>query len=63
MMRGILQRPLNGTEVPTLNPNGETVEVAIDSGQFTVYGAKVTTFDIVATNGLIHVIDAVITLD
>jgi uncharacterized surface protein with fasciclin (FAS1) repeats len=52
---------LNGTEVPTVN--GETVEIAIDSGVFTVDGAQVTTFDIITTNGVIHVIDAVITLD
>jgi uncharacterized surface protein with fasciclin (FAS1) repeats len=52
---------LNGTEVPTVN--GETVEIAIDSGVFTVDGAQVTTFDIVTTNGVIHVIDAVILLD
>ena len=54
---------LNGADVMTLNPDGETVEIEIDSGQFTVDGAQVTTFDIVATNGIIHVIDAVITLD
>ena len=52
---------LNGTEVPTVN--GETIEIAIDSGVFTVDGAQVTTFDILTTNGVIHVIDAVITLD
>jgi uncharacterized surface protein with fasciclin (FAS1) repeats len=54
---------LNGADVPTLNTNGETVEFEIDSGAFTVDGAQVTTFDIAATNGIIHVIDAVITLD
>lgn len=54
---------LNGADVMTLNPDGETIAVAIDSGQFTVDGAQVTTFDIQATNGVIHVIDAVITLD
>ncbi|MDX2486668.1 MAG: fasciclin domain-containing protein [Gammaproteobacteria bacterium] len=52
---------LNGADVPTLN--GETVNFAIDSDKFTVDGAQVTTFDIPATNGVIHVIDAVITLD
>jgi uncharacterized surface protein with fasciclin (FAS1) repeats len=52
---------LNGTEVPTVN--GETVAIAIDSGVFTVDGAQVTTFDITTTNGVIHVIDAVILLD
>jgi uncharacterized surface protein with fasciclin (FAS1) repeats len=54
---------LNGIDVSTLNPDGETVEIAIGSGEFTVDGAQVTTFDIVATNGIVHVIDAVITLD
>ena len=52
---------LNGMEVPTVN--GETVAIDIDSGVFTVDGAQVTTFDIITTNGVIHVIDAVITLD
>ena len=54
---------LNGADVPTLNPDGETVNIAIDSGLFTVDGAQVTTFDIITTNGVIHVIDAVIVLD
>jgi len=54
---------LNGADVPTLNPDGETVELAIAPGQFTVDGAQVTTFDVGATNGVIHIIDAVITLD
>jgi len=54
---------LNGTDVPTLNVAGETVEIEIDSGEFTVDNAQVTAFDIRATNGIIHVIDAVITLD
>ncbi len=54
---------LNGADVMTLNPDGETVEIGIDSGEFTVDGAQVTAFDIQATNGIIHVIDAVITLD
>ena len=52
---------LNGAEVEMAN--GETVKLEIDSGQLTVDGAKVTTFDIRATNGIIHVIDAVILLD
>jgi transforming growth factor-beta-induced protein len=52
---------LNGDDVETLN--GETVKLEIDSGVFTVDGAKVTTFDVRATNGIIHVIDAVILLD
>ncbi|MEJ2329656.1 MAG: fasciclin domain-containing protein [Gammaproteobacteria bacterium] len=52
---------LNGAEVEMAN--GETVKLEIDSGEFTVDGAKVTIFDIPATNGIIHVIDAVILLD
>ena len=52
---------LNGADVPTVG--GETVNLAIDSGEFTVDGALVTTFDIRASNGIIHVIDAVIQLD
>jgi uncharacterized surface protein with fasciclin (FAS1) repeats len=54
---------LNGADVPTLNPNGETVKLEIDSGELTVGGAPVDEFDIRATNGIIHVIDAVILLD
>ena len=54
---------LNGADVPTLNPDGETVTLEIDSGEFTVDGAEVEEFDIRATNGIVHVIDAVITLD
>ena len=54
---------LNGADVPTLNSDGETVKITLDSGVFTVDGAQVTVFDIPATNGVIHVIDEVITLD
>ncbi|MDJ0778805.1 MAG: fasciclin domain-containing protein [Gammaproteobacteria bacterium] len=54
---------LNGAEAATLNPDGETITLAIDSDAFTVDGAEVIAFDIRATNGIIHVIDAVITLD
>jgi len=54
---------LNGTDVPTLNPDDETVDIEIESDRFLVDGANVTDFDIGATNGVIHVIDAVITLD
>jgi uncharacterized surface protein with fasciclin (FAS1) repeats len=54
---------LNGTDVTTLNPDRETVKLEIDSDEFTVDGAEVDEFDIRATNGIIHVIDAVITLD
>ncbi|MDJ0834072.1 MAG: fasciclin domain-containing protein [Gammaproteobacteria bacterium] len=52
---------LNGADVPTVN--GETVALAIDSNEFTVDGAQVTTFDIQTSNGIIHVIDTVIQLD
>ena len=52
---------LNGVDVPTVN--GETVSLSISPDQFTVDNAEVTTFDIQATNGIIHVIDAVIPLD
>ncbi len=47
----------------TLNPTGETVNLAISNGELRVDGAKVVVFDVHATNGIIHVIDAVITLD
>ncbi len=53
----------NGVPVTTANEDGETITPVIDSGSLTVNGAEVTTFDIQATNGVIHVIDAVITLD
>ena len=54
---------LNGTAVPTANVNGETVDINIQPGQFFVDTSEVTTFDIQATNGTIHVIDTVILLD
>ena len=54
---------LNGADVMTLNPAEETVNLAITNGELRVDGAKVVVFDIQATNGIIHVIDAVITLD
>jgi uncharacterized surface protein with fasciclin (FAS1) repeats len=54
---------LNGADVITLNPAEETVNIEITNGELRVNGAKVTTFDIQATNGIIHIIDAVITLD
>jgi uncharacterized surface protein with fasciclin (FAS1) repeats len=47
----------------TLNPAEETVNIAITNGEFRVDGAKVIVFDVQATNGIIHVIDAVIRLD
>ena len=50
---------LNGTMLETLS--GNTVEVAIDDGSLLIQGAKVTSSDIFTTNGIIHVIDRVIT--
>jgi uncharacterized surface protein with fasciclin (FAS1) repeats len=47
-----------GTNVETL---GGPVAVALDGETLTVGGAKVVTTDIKASNGVIHVIDAVIT--
>ena len=50
---------LNGTMLETLS--GNTVEVAIDDGSLLIQGAKVITSDIYTTNGIIHIIDRVIT--
>jgi uncharacterized surface protein with fasciclin (FAS1) repeats len=47
-----------GTEVETL---GGKVKVELDGGKLKVGGATVVTADIKAKNGIIHVIDAVIT--
>jgi transforming growth factor-beta-induced protein len=47
-----------GTNVDTL---GGPVAVALDGETLTIGGAKVVTTDIQASNGVIHVIDAVIT--
>ena len=47
-----------GTEVETL---GGKVAVAKDGDKLTIGGATITTTDIKASNGIIHVIDAVIT--
>jgi transforming growth factor-beta-induced protein len=52
---------LNGTDVTTVN--AATVAVSIMPDQFRVDNSAVTTFDIRTTNGIIHVIDAVITAD
>ena len=42
--------------------NGDTIDVVVDShGAVTVDGANVVSADIMASNGVIHVIDAVIT--
>lgn len=41
--------------------NGAEIEIAVDGDVVTVNGAKVVKTDIEATNGVIHVIDAVLT--
>ena len=50
---------LNGTMVETLS--GKTVGVAIEDGNLLIQGATVTSSDLHTTNGIIHVIDRVIT--
>lgn len=40
--------------------NGQSVKISVDGGKVKVDGANVVTTDIAATNGTIHVIDAVI---
>ena len=40
--------------------SGDAITIAVQNGQVTADGARVVTTDIVATNGVIHVIDAVI---
>jgi transforming growth factor-beta-induced protein len=49
---------LDGQTVPTVN--GQSVSVAVTDGVITVDGAEVVAADLVADNGIIHVIDAVI---
>ena len=49
----------NGSDVPTAQ-NGANVTIDIQGGEVFVEGAKISTFDIVASNGIIHVIDSVI---
>jgi uncharacterized surface protein with fasciclin (FAS1) repeats len=41
--------------------SGKTVGVAIEDGNLLIQGATVTSSDIYTTNGIIHVIDRVIT--
>ncbi|MBK8547356.1 MAG: fasciclin domain-containing protein [Saprospiraceae bacterium] len=48
----------NGQEVVTLN--GESVTVTINAEGVFINDAKVTVADLVATNGVVHVIDAVL---
>ena len=46
------------TEAKTVN--GKMIKVSVDDGNVMINDAKVTTADIAASNGVIHVIDAVI---
>jgi len=39
---------------------GENIDIAVNAGAVTVNGANVVAVDVVAANGVIHVIDAVI---
>ena len=48
----------DGTEVETVN--GDTIEVSVVDGNVMIDGATVTTVDLMAGNGIVHVIDAVI---
>ena len=50
---------LNGTNVETLS--GNTVGITIENGKLLIQGATVISSDIYTTNGIIHVIDRVIT--
>jgi uncharacterized surface protein with fasciclin (FAS1) repeats len=40
--------------------NGQSVKIAVNDGKVTVDGANVVKTDIAASNGVIHVIDAVL---
>ncbi len=48
----------DGTEIATVN--GDTIEISVVDGMVMVDGATVTTADLMAGNGVVHVIDAVI---
>lgn len=48
----------DGTEIDTVN--GDTISVTVVDGNVMVDGATVTTADLEAQNGVVHVIDAVI---
>lgn len=48
----------NGAQPATVN--GQQVDVVVRDGMVYVNGAKVVTADIVASNGVIHVVDAVL---
>lgn len=48
----------DGTEVATVN--GDTIEISVVDGKVMIDGATVTSADLVAGNGVVHVIDSVI---
>ena len=48
----------DGTEVETVN--GDTIAVSVVDGNVMIDGATVTTADLEAQNGVVHVIDSVI---
>ncbi len=48
----------DGQKVTTLN--GQELTVAIKDGVVTINGAKVTAADLAGSNGVIHVVDAVL---
>jgi len=49
---------MNGTTLPTVN--GANLTVTINNGMVFVNGAKVVTPDVLVSNGVVHVIDAVL---
>lgn len=55
----VMAADIKGTVRPA-TLQGATIEAVAASGGVTINGAKVTTADIAASNGVIHVIDAVI---
>ena len=48
----------NGAKPATLN--GAALDITVEGGKVYVNGAQVTTADVVGSNGVIHVIDAVV---
>jgi len=57
----VMAKDVTAGEAPTAN--GDTVEISIKNGLVMIDGATVTQTDIVASNGVIHVIDTVIMPD
>jgi transforming growth factor-beta-induced protein len=55
----VLSTALTNSEVATLNPDGADVTVDITNGAM-IDDAKVTAADLIAGNGVVHVIDAVL---